>query len=1571
MLLLRYFLTSLAFQIGNAILCHQCEGWRGHKEGGLENSCWKYNNNCETNVFCVKITEPMTREATYEPYRSECWHQNNLVVAPGNSTIVQNGCYTFFDQATPPKRKRRFFTDDDVMSRSPGDGKVALKKQLTSVSKDLAIHGIHVDLLAIRQEVRSGRLQWKTVVAELLDLNKRNMDALENGSLGGLAESLEGLVTLVGKACGDKGVNCGGLDKITTGITAMETIDSTALNGIEATVKAGSSHQVLLKVKQSDPQKLQKALTRFKGYIQNPPSNTADTRTMDEYRNSIKYDPLDLIAGSKMFSTEFTPEEINALSETSMKNATNGVLMAKPVCDLKGKGGKLDLMKGQLTLLTKATTDLLTHFSDDRLKSIREKIGNLSQTMDRPKLGFDEKTATHGFPGGFEDLKNVPVNVKSSFVKDSGTNEQGEKILKELVTFASVLEKEVEPFLKVSHPDGAAEVIQLAEKLTEQLKLARSEISELGGFSELQKCAEIIDGFAQAVKMELWESEKPFITQMGNDAKLFAEAFNKITVTTTEIEKFGKAVENIDLNKQTDFVSTYAQKDALLAELGSLEANLAQITPKPSVTAWTAMSKIDVLLQSLNDYLQKNGLRPLQNCFTTGGILEAAKKSIGDRSTMSAVLDINSGNKNYAGALGLEKFALDFSNAWKQKIAANTAIQITGDVPMLPDSLKVSHDANAAIKYLRDLAAVAEEQFNLEEFQKNEKAILASFDTLKVAPKQEYTALLTDEMLRIKNLLKFLDEANQIVIKVPHHLSDYKEVFSALGNLSGLSKHQLSELMDACVQSGSPFPSKKVLDRLKKLDLDFSNGQTVMKNGLVAFNSTIPYFVEPVSNMVSIAPNQTSATTSAPDESSKAAIYAGVGIGAGCVAAAVAGGVFYRNKKQAERDEEVLSKLRAVGNGDEADMLMLLEDDNVLDDCDRYVGATVEGVDDIPVKNRWSGHQMASVGREMLRLQKEQDEVQVGYNMLPVGIDENNKPPYRFPYISETDVATMRLFPVPEVTVSNDKCTPVFHPCEKEYSVGKGKDMFESERREAENKVEDSVEVSKEKQKRKADADKSTKRVDNSFKKHLDVYTENKKREPAGTDGQPSNSKEKDIESQTGGIFGCCRSEKKENEKKDYNLLTEETYADKLERALESAVPDYNFHNYDAYLKMYRHKPSGRPWAIPLVGDPVETAVENRLRCDDNHNHAADRLGSNNFRTTGENGQLELNVDKLIFCMLGKKFIEYDYAALNLDKPLPKISYHFRPDELEWIIKKAMEQFARDREQGHPIILLRREKIVVVGDIHGKYRDFCYALTSHFMNDKVTFVFLGDFVDRGPRSMDVVLLMCLLKIAHPRRFYWIRGNHETPATNMSYGYLTECRSNLGHWYGTDFWKNSNDLFKTLPLCAILQNKVFAAHGGIPRKVESRNHLISFLREQPRTKEEVVFQNHFLWADPSVKLSMDPKKPTAFIIGGGRGTPGVEDFTAVGIKYVLGLIGCQIMVRGHEVKEEGIKFFAGTTVATVFSSTNNTNRNKAAHIIIDHDLNINIVKFHNKVEGTMNDEKTERPHNPRKKKSKSR
>ncbi|CAI5443462.1 unnamed protein product [Caenorhabditis angaria] len=120
-MLLILFTSTLFLNLGNSLICHQCEGWRGAKEQSeKENSCWKLNNNCETSVYCVKITEPMSSSATYEPFKSECWRQNILVVGPGNSTVVENGCYDVIDQAVPPKKWKYCFCDTADYCNSEG-----------------------------------------------------------------------------------------------------------------------------------------------------------------------------------------------------------------------------------------------------------------------------------------------------------------------------------------------------------------------------------------------------------------------------------------------------------------------------------------------------------------------------------------------------------------------------------------------------------------------------------------------------------------------------------------------------------------------------------------------------------------------------------------------------------------------------------------------------------------------------------------------------------------------------------------------------------------------------------------------------------------------------------------------------------------------------------------------------------------------------------------------------------------------------------------------------------------------------------------------------------------------------------------------------------------------------------------------------------------------------------------------------------------------------------------------------------------------------------------------------------
>lgn len=58
----------------------------------------------------------------------------------------------------------------------------------------------------------------------------------------------------------------------------------------------------------------------------------------------------------------------------------------------------------------------------------------------------------------------------------------------------------------------------------------------------------------------------------------------------------------------------------------------------------------------------------------------------------------------------------------------------------------------------------------------------------------------------------------------------------------------------------------------------------------------------------------------------------------------------------------------------------------------------------------------------------------------------------------------------------------------------------------------------------------------------------------------------------------------------------------------------------------------------------------------------------------------------------------------------------------------------------------------------------------------VTYLFLGDFVDRGKNSLQCLCLLYVAKLLSPSTIFLLRGNHECRFTNRGYGFLSECHS---------------------------------------------------------------------------------------------------------------------------------------------------------------------------------------------------
>ncbi|KAF1759988.1 hypothetical protein GCK72_008233 [Caenorhabditis remanei] len=231
--------------------------------------------------------------------------------------------------------------------------------------------------------------------------------------------------------------------------------------------------------------------------------------------------------------------------------------------------------------------------------------------------------------------------------------------------------------------------------------------------------------------------------------------------------------------------------------------------------------------------------------------------------------------------------------------------------------------------------------------------------------------------------------------------------------------------------------------------------------------------------------------------------------------------------------------------------------------------------------------------------------------------------------------------------------------------------------------------------------------------------------------------------------------------------------------------------------------------------------------------------------------------------------------------------------------------------------------VKICGDIHGQYEDLLALLELNGWPPETKYLFLGDYVDRGPFSIECISILFAYQILYPDKVFLLRGNHESRPVNMQYGFFLECRKR----YSNALYDAFQLAFYCMPLCAVVSDKIICMHGGISEDLVDLKQLEKV--ERPCDIPDIGVIADLTWADPDPNVQMYAES----LRGAGR------IFGAEAVKKFLKLHNLELIVRAHQVVNDGYEFFADRQLVTVFSAPFYCGQmdNAAAVMTVDEEL----------------------------------
>ena len=242
-----------------------------------------------------------------------------------------------------------------------------------------------------------------------------------------------------------------------------------------------------------------------------------------------------------------------------------------------------------------------------------------------------------------------------------------------------------------------------------------------------------------------------------------------------------------------------------------------------------------------------------------------------------------------------------------------------------------------------------------------------------------------------------------------------------------------------------------------------------------------------------------------------------------------------------------------------------------------------------------------------------------------------------------------------------------------------------------------------------------------------------------------------------------------------------------------------------------------------------------------------------------------------------------------------------------------------------PSLLRLDGPITIVGDLHGNIRDLLRIFVTSKNPPETSFLFLGDYVDRGEYSVEVIVLLLALLAKYPTGVHMLRGNHEFRDICAKYGFRDEI---LNLYQSDTLFNKFLAVMDVLPIAAVVSNSIFCVHGGLSPTLNTLNQI----EEITRPPEETRLLSDLVWSDPAnvTRLFCESKRGNGCLWGIDATTKFLEENN---LKHI---------VRAHEFIQEGIKKWNKGRGYTVFSTCNYkfSGSNLCGILSVDADGNIN-------------------------------